>query len=458
MANKKISELTPLNATPDANDILPLNDTSVGTTFSVKVSELQAATQALASNLTDISTIAQANGTMIASNGTNFVSLGTIDSTGLLAIRADLGLGTAATSASTDFSPAFFSTVSETTTARTLSDSDNGKVIVFSNANDVTVTLPNGLTSGFNCTLVQESSGIVTVITSGSAVLYGYNSNNATAGRYASVNIYPIGTDSYVLDGTAQAIAPPGANALHYPNGIFFNSLATYYISTQPIMHFDADYIDGADAANNPINGATLTAWGDRSGGVNNYNLSQTTAAEQPTYYSVAGLTGVTCDSGDYFDLATSLATPTSLTQVIIATNTDGSENSLIGLSPDSTSATSANTLFGTGGAYGTQIKLGGTSQTTNQPTFSQTDPNIHVVTKSGTAWKYWYQGGSSVYSITASYSKTLTTMFAGYFQGVDARIHEVLVFDSTLSISDLNIIKNYANTKYSTMAASDFS
>jgi hypothetical protein len=106
MANKKISELTPLNATPDANDILPLNDTSVGTTFSVTVSELQAATQALASNLTDISTIAQANGTMIASNGTNFVSLGTIDSTGLTAIRADLGLGTAATTASTDYATA----------------------------------------------------------------------------------------------------------------------------------------------------------------------------------------------------------------------------------------------------------------------------------------------------------------------------------------------------------------
>ena len=106
MANKKISELVPLNATPDANDILPLNDTSAGTTFSVKVSELQAATQSLASNLTDISTIAQANGTMIASDGTNFVSLGAIDSIGLSAIRGDLGLGTAATTASTAYATA----------------------------------------------------------------------------------------------------------------------------------------------------------------------------------------------------------------------------------------------------------------------------------------------------------------------------------------------------------------
>ena len=106
MANKKISELTPLNATPDANDILPLNDTSAGSTFSVKVSELQAATQSLADNLTDISLVSISNGTMLAANGSNYVSLGAIDATGLSNIRADLGLGTAATTASSDYATA----------------------------------------------------------------------------------------------------------------------------------------------------------------------------------------------------------------------------------------------------------------------------------------------------------------------------------------------------------------
>ena len=106
MANKKISELTPLNATPDANDILPLNDTSAGSTFSVKVSELQAATQSLANNLTDISLVSISNGTMLAANGSNYVSLGEIDATGLSNIRADLGLGTAATTASSDYATA----------------------------------------------------------------------------------------------------------------------------------------------------------------------------------------------------------------------------------------------------------------------------------------------------------------------------------------------------------------
>ena len=97
MANLKISELTPLGVAPDANDIIPLTDVNLGVTRSVKISELQAAVQALASNLTDISTIAQADGAMIASNGTNFVSLGAIGSAGLTQIRSDLGLGSVAT-------------------------------------------------------------------------------------------------------------------------------------------------------------------------------------------------------------------------------------------------------------------------------------------------------------------------------------------------------------------------
>mgnify|MGYP003669110171 CR=1 FL=1 len=97
MANLKISELTPLGVAPDANDIIPLTDVNLGVTRSVKISELQAAVQALASNLTDISPIVQANGTMIASNGTNFVSLNTLLPTGLTQIRSDLGLGSVAT-------------------------------------------------------------------------------------------------------------------------------------------------------------------------------------------------------------------------------------------------------------------------------------------------------------------------------------------------------------------------
>jgi len=263
MANKKISELTPLNATPDANDILPLNDTSVGTTFSVKVSELQAATQALASNLTDISTIAQANGTMIASNGTNFVSLGTIDGTGLSAIRADLGLGTAATTASTDYATAAQGTLADsatqpgdnistltndsnfidssgapvqsvagrtgtvtvdagdltdgdfggtailgfdasindqTGTTYTLLSSDNGKVVVLNNGSAVTVTVPSGLGAGFNCSFIQKGAGQVSFSASGTTI-NNRQSHTKINAQYGVASIVAYAADTFVLAG-----------------------------------------------------------------------------------------------------------------------------------------------------------------------------------------------------------------------------------------------------------------
>jgi LysM repeat protein len=230
MANKKISELTPLNATPDANDILPLNDTSVGTTFSVRVSELQAATQALASNLTDISTIAQANGTMIASNGTNFVSLGTIDGTGLSAIRADLGLGTAATTASGDYATAAQGTLADsalqsvsagalsdfdfddnailgfsastnpqTGTTYTVAATDNGKVVVLDNALAITVDIDTGLPVGFNCSFIQKGAGQVTF--AGTATLNNRQSHTKINAQFGVASIVAYDTDTYILAG-----------------------------------------------------------------------------------------------------------------------------------------------------------------------------------------------------------------------------------------------------------------
>ena len=123
--------------------------------------------------------------------------------------RTNLGLGTAATSASTDFSPAFFTIVSETTTSRTLSNSDNGKVIVCSNSAATTVTIPSGLTSGFGCTVVQNGTGVVSIEGSG-ATVYGFGNKTATAGQYGSINVYNVGTNAYVLEGDTQS--PPFVN------------------------------------------------------------------------------------------------------------------------------------------------------------------------------------------------------------------------------------------------------
>ena len=198
MANKRISSLTSLGATPAVGDILPITDVSdttgsaQGTTKKVTVANLVAAAP---------------QGDLLASNNLSDVAnAGTS--------RTNLGLGTAATSASTDFSPAFFTTVSDTTTARTLSDSDNGKVIVFSNSSAVTVTVPGGLTSGFGCTMVQGGNGKVTVISSGSATVNAHSAGsgalNTTASQHAAIQLIPTGTNAYTISGDSGL--PPFLN------------------------------------------------------------------------------------------------------------------------------------------------------------------------------------------------------------------------------------------------------
>jgi len=104
----------------------------------------------------------------------------------------------------------FSDTVSESTTARTLSNSDNGKVIVCSNSSQIIVTLPSGLTSGFGCTVVQSGAGVVLIEGSGGTIVYGFGNKTATAGQYASINIYNAGTDTYALEGDTQL--PPFVN------------------------------------------------------------------------------------------------------------------------------------------------------------------------------------------------------------------------------------------------------
>jgi len=221
MANKKISSLTSLGGTPDVADIIPITDVSdttgsaQGTTKKVTVANLVAAAP---------------QGDLLASN--NLSDLGSNASA-----RTNLGLGTAATSASTDFSSAFFSTVSETTTSRTLSDSDNGKVIVCSNASATTITVPSGLTSGFGCTVVQGGSGVVSVVGSGASV-NGIGGKVVTAGQYAALNIVPIGTNSYILDGDGQTPLFTNAYSLSFDGSNEYVALGGTQASGNNTFHF----------------------------------------------------------------------------------------------------------------------------------------------------------------------------------------------------------------------------
>ena len=188
MANKKIfADLTELS-TVAADDVLPIVDDTTGTptTKRISVSNLMAAAPVQTGDL----------GTAAAKDvGTSNGNVVELDATGLPAVDG---------SQLTNLPSPSLSIVSEATTARTLSNSDHGKVIVCSSSSSVTITLPTGLTSGFSCTVVQNGTGTVKV--EGGAAISAINNINATVGQYGHLNIIPIGSDAYLMEGEGQRL------------------------------------------------------------------------------------------------------------------------------------------------------------------------------------------------------------------------------------------------------------
>lgn len=185
------------------------------------------------------------------------VSLGAIDLatdvTGLLPNASVSGLGTAATTASTDYATSAQGTTADsaiqpndnistltndsgfitglsagalsdfdfddnavfgfkaslpteiTAVTYSVTDSDNGKVIRVNHASGCTVTIPSGLlttdSSGFNCSFVQVGSGAITFANDGTSVINHRQSHNKTNGRWAVASIISTSNNVFVLAG-----------------------------------------------------------------------------------------------------------------------------------------------------------------------------------------------------------------------------------------------------------------
>jgi hypothetical protein len=90
--------------------------------------------------------------------------------------------------------------ITESTTARTLSATDNGQIIYCTNASAVTITCASGLGAGFNCTIIQGGAGKVTVA-AGGQTLVSYSSLFSTMGQYAVISLIAPVANTFVAAG-----------------------------------------------------------------------------------------------------------------------------------------------------------------------------------------------------------------------------------------------------------------
>lgn len=90
--------------------------------------------------------------------------------------------------------------VNETSTSYSLSASDAGKMIVINNSENATVTVPQGLSAGFNCSFLQKGAGSISFSASGTTI-NNRQSHTQTAGQYAMATLICYDTDTFVLAG-----------------------------------------------------------------------------------------------------------------------------------------------------------------------------------------------------------------------------------------------------------------
>jgi hypothetical protein len=82
-------------------------------------------------------------------------------------------------------------------TTYTIDATDNGKVIQTTGASAITITIPSGLPTGFNCTIVQMGAGQITF----SGTYLNRTGFTKSASQYSVMSILNLGTNNYIVTG-----------------------------------------------------------------------------------------------------------------------------------------------------------------------------------------------------------------------------------------------------------------
>jgi len=99
--------------------------------------------------------------------------------------------------ASTSTISGFGANVSSIAAGYSLTAADNGKIIQSTSATAITVTIPAGLPTGFNCTVVQMGAGQITF----SGTYLNRGNFTKTASQYAVVSIMHLGGEKIIVAG-----------------------------------------------------------------------------------------------------------------------------------------------------------------------------------------------------------------------------------------------------------------
>lgn len=87
------------------------------------------------------------------------------------------------------------------TASHTLSNGDNGRVVMITSPSQATLTIPTNLTGGFGITILQSGTGSVFVTGALGVTVFNRSSHTRTAGQYAMASILYLSGNAFVFAG-----------------------------------------------------------------------------------------------------------------------------------------------------------------------------------------------------------------------------------------------------------------
>ena len=113
--------------------------------------------------------------------------------TGNISTTGNLTGGNASTSTISGFA----ANVATITGAYSITAADNGKILQSTASSAITVTIPSGLPTGFNCTVVQMGAGQITF----SGTYLNRGGFTKSASQYSVISILHLGSNSIIVTG-----------------------------------------------------------------------------------------------------------------------------------------------------------------------------------------------------------------------------------------------------------------
>jgi hypothetical protein len=95
--------------------------------------------------------------------------------------------------------------ITEATTSRTLSATDNGKVIYCTSGSAVTIETATSLGVGFSCVVIQGGAGQVEITQGAGTTRVAFGAAYKSAGQYAAISILSPVADTFVVSGNITA-------------------------------------------------------------------------------------------------------------------------------------------------------------------------------------------------------------------------------------------------------------